>query len=333
MNTAILGTGSYLPETVLTSAELGQRLGIGEQWIVDKTRIRERRVAHPDEAASDLATQAAQQALQAAGISASDLDLIVVATSTPDYPMPSTACLVQANLGASRAAAFDIDAVCSGFLYALVSTHAMLSVGPFPRNALVIGTDVYSRILDYTDRKTCVLFGDGAGAVVLGQSGNGHGLLGSTLGSDGTTSHYVRIPGGGSRLPATKESLDAGEHHFKMLGREVRTLAGQVLPELVRELLKCAEVDLSEVDLLVPHQANGVMLEDLADTLGLPPGVMHLTVERYGNTGAASVPITLDDAVRKGLLNRDALLFMIAFGGGMTWGGAAMRWALPKAGV
>ncbi|KAA9151102.1 ketoacyl-ACP synthase III [Amycolatopsis acidicola] len=333
MNTAILGTGSYLPETVLTSAELGRRLGIGGQWIVDKTRIVERRVAHPDEAASDLATQAAQQALQAAGITAADLDLIVVATSTPDYPIPSTACLVQANLGASRAAAFDIDAVCSGFLYALVSTHAMLSVGPFPRTALVIGSDVYSRILDYTDRKTCVLFGDGAGAVVLGQSGNGHGLLGSTLGSDGTTSHYVRIPGGGSRLPATKESLAGGEHYFKMLGREVRALAGQVLPELVRELMKCAEADLEDVDLLVPHQANGVMLEDLADTLGLAPGVMHLTVERYGNTGAASVPITLDDAVRKGLLKRDDLLFLIAFGGGMTWGGAAMRWALPKGGV
>jgi 3-oxoacyl-(acyl-carrier-protein) synthase III len=330
VSTAILGTGSYLPETVLTSAELGARLGVGEQWIIDKTRIRERRVAHPDEAASDLATYAAQQAIQDAGINAADIDLIVVATSTPDYPIPSTACLVQANIGAARAAAFDVDAVCSGFMYALVLAHAMLVADSLPRTALVIGTDVYSRILDYSDRKTSVLFGDGAGAVVLGKTGNGHGLLASTLGSDGTTSHFVRIPGGGSRRPVTKETLDAGDHYFKMLGREVRTLAGQVLPEIVRELLKCTEFDLADVDLIVPHQANGVMLEELAETLGLAPGLMHFTVQRYGNTGAASVPITLDDAYRAGRLGKDDVLFLIAFGGGMTWGGAALRWALPR---
>lgn len=330
MSTAILGTGSYLPEAVLTSADLGQRLGVGRQWIVDKTRIMERRVAAADEATSDLATRAAQEALTAAGLTAADLDLIVVATSTPDYPIPSTACIVQGNLGAARAAAFDVDAVCTGFVYALVSTHAMLVADALPRTALVIGADTYSRILDYEDPKTCILFGDGAGAVVMGKVPDGRGLMASTLGADGTTSHYVRIPGGGSRRPATSDTVAGRDHYFKMLGREVRALAGEIMPEIVRELLKSAELDLDAVNLVVPHQANGTMLEDLADVLGLAPGVMHLTIQRYGNTGAASVPITLDDAVRTGRLNRDDILFLVAFGGGMTWGGAALRWALPR---
>ncbi|WP_329055034.1 ketoacyl-ACP synthase III [Amycolatopsis sp. NBC_01488] len=330
MNTAILGTGSYLPDEILTSAELGSRLGLGQQWIFDKTRIAERRVAAPDQATSDLATLAAERALAAAGLTANDLDLIIVATSTPDQPIPATAVAVQANLGAVRAAAFDIDSVCSGFVYALVTAHALLDLDPSPGTALVIGADTYSRVLDYTDRRTCVLFGDGAGAVVLGKRANGRGLLSSTLGSDGTTADYVTIPGGGSRRPVSKETLTAGEHFFAMRGRQVRDLAARVLPDLVVDVAKAAELEVSEIDLIVPHQANGVMLEDLADTLDLRPDQMHLTVGRYGNTGAASVPITLDDAVRGGRLFDDDVLMMVAFGGGMSWGGAAWRWTRPR---
>jgi 3-oxoacyl-[acyl-carrier-protein] synthase-3 len=327
VNTAILGTGSYLPEQVLTSAELGRRLGVGEQWILDKTRIAERRVAAPDEATSDLATRAAERALADAGLAATDIDLLIVATSTPDQPIPATACAVQANLGAMRAAAFDVDSVCTGFVHALVTAHALLSLDTVPGTALVIGADTYSRVLNYADRRTCVLFGDGAGAVVLGNRATGGGLLSSTLGSDGRMADFVTIPGGGSRRPADHETVSAGAHYFAMRGREVRELAARILPDLVVDLAKAAQLEVCDVDLIVPHQANGTMLEDLADTLALRPDQMHLTVERYGNTGAASVPITLDDAVRAGRLSDDDVLLMVAFGGGMSWGGVTWRWS------
>ncbi|HKN96164.1 MAG TPA: beta-ketoacyl-ACP synthase III [Pseudonocardiaceae bacterium] len=326
MGIAILGTGSYVPDSVLTSAELGARLGVGEKWIIDKTRIRERRVAAAGEATSDMAAHAARRAMAAAGVAAADVDIVLVATSTPDQPMPATACAVQARIGASRAAAFDLDAVCSGFLYALVTARGLLAMDDEARTALVIGADTYSRILDYDDRRTAVLFGDGAGAVVLGKTASGDGVLSTVLGSDGTKQDLVRIPAGGSRQPASEATLAAGEHYFAMRGREVRDLAARVLPDLVERVLKAAGLDLSDVDLLVPHQANGVMLEDLADVLGLRPDQMHLTVASLGNTGAASVPITLDDAVRSGRIRDNDVVVLVAFGGGMTWGGAACRW-------
>jgi acetoacetyl-CoA synthase len=326
---AILGTGSYVPDSVLTSAELGARLGVGEQWILDKTRIRERRVAAAGEATSDLAAQAARRCLAAAGVAAADVDLVVVATSTPDQPMPATACAVQAKIGATRAAAFDLDAVCSGFVYALVTARGLLTMDDEARTALVIGADTYSRILDYDDRRTCVLFGDGAGAVLLGKTAAGDGILSTVLGSDGTQRDLVQIPAGGSSQPASEATLAAGDHYFAMRGREVRDLAGRVLPELVERVVKDAGLDLSDVDLLVPHQANGVMLADLADALELRSDQMHLTVASLGNTGAASVPITLDDAVRSGRIREDDVVVLVAFGGGMTWGGVTCRWTAP----
>ena len=326
MNTAILGTGSCLPGPVLTSTELGHRLGVGADWIVTRTGIRERRVAPPELATSDLATEAARQALAAAGLPAAEVDLLVLATSTPDQPLPATACQVQANLGASRAAAFDVDAVCTGFVYALEVARSLLLADPTRRTALVVGADTYSRVLDYTDRRTCVLFGDGAGAVVLARTGAERGVLASTLASDGTLAHLVRIPAGGSRKPASVQTVRAGEHQFAMLGGDVRRLAATVVPKLVTELLDAAGLTLPDVDLIVPHQANGAMIADWEDALGVPPGLLHRTVERYGNTGAASVPITLDDAVRSGRLADGAVVLLVAFGGGMTWGGVALRW-------
>jgi 3-oxoacyl-(acyl-carrier-protein) synthase III len=332
MTSEILGTGSYLPRHILTSAELARRLDIDERWIVEKTRIQERRVAADEEATSDLATESARRALADAGVAASEIDLIVLATSTPDQPMPATACHVQANLGAHRAVAFDVDSVCSGFVYAFVVAHAMLASQGWARYALVIGADTYSRVLDYTDRRTSVLFGDGAGAVVLraGAGGAGAGVrpgvLATTLGSDGTTADFVRIPAGGSRRPTSAETLANGEHFFAMKGGDVRRLANKVFPNVIHDLLGAASLRMDQIDLIAPHQANGAMLEDWSAELGLRPGVMHRTVERYGNTGAASVPITFDDAVRGGRLGELATVLMVAFGGGMSWGGVALNW-------
>jgi 3-oxoacyl-[acyl-carrier-protein] synthase-3 len=330
MGTAILGTGSYVPSRTVTSDELARRVGVEARWIVEKTGILERRVAAADEATSDLATHAAQRALEAAHLSPKDLDLIVLATSTPDQPMPASACRVQAKLGAPQAAAFDVDSVCSGFVYALVAANAMLTADSAARTALVVGADIYSRILNYADPRTAVLFGDGAGAVVLGRRRSaGPGILATTLGADGTFAELVQIPAGGSRRPASWSTVAGGEHFFAMRGGDVRRLANRVFPSVVSRLLKASSLELDQVDLIAPHQANGTMLAGWATDLGLRPGVMHLTVDRYGNTGAASVPITLDDAVRGGRLRDIAKVLLVAFGGGMSWGGVALEWHAP----
>lgn len=328
MNTAILGTGSYLPERVLSSAALGERLGVGEQWVIEKTGIKERRIAAPEEITSDLAAHAATSALRAAGIGPEEIDLIVLATATKDQPIPATASVVQAKIGASRAAAFDVDAACTGFIYGLVAAHSMLMTDPVRQFALVIGAELYSRFLDYEDRRTCVLLGDGAGAVVLAKTADGTGLLSNVLVSEGTQADLVQIPAGGSSRPASSETIAARSHFLTMRGREVRALAAKVLPELIANLLKSAHLQLSDVRLIVPHQANGVMLAEWSEALQLAPGQMHTTVRHYGNTGAASVPITLDDGVRNGLIKKDDALLLVAFGGGMTWGGTTIRWTI-----
>lgn len=329
VNTEIRGTGSYLPELVLTSEELAKRLDVDDAWIERKTRIRERRIAAPHEATSDLATHAARRALASAGVDPEEVDIIIVATSTPDRPMPATACTVQSNLGTTRAAAFDVDAVCTGFVYALSVAHSMLIADPRAQTALVIGADTYSRILNYADRSTSVLFGDGAGAVIVGKRNDAEGIRARTLGADGAFADLVQIPAGGSRMPPTRDTVDDGLHHFAMRGREVRDLTMKILPELISDLLADADMDLSEIDVIVPHQANGVMLLDWARELGVRPDVMHTTVERYGNTGAASIPITLDDAVKTGRIASGANLVFVALGGGVTWGGVALTWTLP----
>ncbi|GAA5165108.1 MULTISPECIES: 3-oxoacyl-ACP synthase III family protein [Amycolatopsis] len=327
MTVTISGTGSHVPETVLGNTELASRVGVVPQWITDKTGIRERRVAAPGEATSDLAALAASRALAAARLDAADVDLLVLATSTPDQPMPATACHVQALLGATRAAAFDVDAVCSGFVYAFVVAHAMLLADPARTTALVIGADTYSRVLDYSDRRTAVLFGDGAGAVVLRKTPDAGAVLATTLSSDGSTADLVKIPAGGSREPASADTVARGRHFFTMHGGDVRRLAAKMMPAVVSDLLDATGLRPSDIDLLVPHQANGVMLADLAAGLELHPGTMHLTVARFGNTGAASIPLTLDDAVQNGRLSPGSTVFLVAFGGGMTWGGVALRWS------
>lgn len=326
MNTAILGTGSYLPPKILTSAELGDRLGVGEQWIINKTGISERRIAAPGEFTSDLAAQAATKALRDADVAADEVDVVVLATATKDQPIPATASVVQAKIGASRAGAFDVDAACTGFIYGLITAHSMLMANLGYEKALVIGAELYSRFLDYEDKRTCVLLGDGAGAVVMGKTDGGSGLLSSALVSEGSQADLVQIRAGGSRQPASADSVDAKGHFLTMRGREVRDLAAKVMPELIADLLQDAQLDLADVRLIVPHQANGVMLAEWEDALKLEPGQMHTTVGHYGNTGAASVPITLDDAARKRRIRDGDPLLLVAFGGGMTWGGLTMRW-------
>ncbi|MGF1430239.1 3-oxoacyl-ACP synthase III family protein [Kitasatospora sp. LaBMicrA B282] len=322
---AVLGTGSYLPAQVVTNDEVGEPAGVDDAWIHGKTGIRYRRQAKPDEATSDLAVMAARAALESAGIRAADLSLIVVATSTPDSPQPPTACVVADELGvAPGTAAFDVNAVCSGFVFALTTAERILH-GSDGGYALVIGADVYSRILNPADRRTAILFGDGAGAVVLGPS-RGGAVLATRLASFGADRELIEVPAGGSRLPASAETLERGLHYFTMNGRGVRDFVAEHVPGAVREFLADAGTTAAELALFVPHQANGRMLENLAADLGVPADRTATTVEEFGNTGSASVPVTLDAAARSGALNPGDLVLLAGFGGGMAMGLALLRW-------
>ncbi|WP_331618166.1 3-oxoacyl-ACP synthase III family protein [Streptomyces sp. CA-278952] len=317
----ILGCGAYLPERVVGSDEAGAWAGVTGEWIETKTGIRARRYAHPDQAASDLAEQAAHEALRDAGLSADQLSLIVVATSTPDSPQPPTACLLQDGIGARHAAAFDLNAVCSGFVYAAEAASRMVPPGGF---ALVVGVDIYSRIIDPADRRTVSLFGDGAGAVVVGPVPEGRGVIATHLASYGDHHDLIKVPAGGSRIPASKESLQDGLHYFTMNGYGVRTFVRDRLPGAVHSLLANAEVDPAEVRHFVPHQANGRMIDELLPELDLSQAVVHRTLEQYGNTGAASLPVTLA-AARQEIAPGD-LVLLAGFGGGMSTGLMLLRW-------
>jgi 3-oxoacyl-(acyl-carrier-protein) synthase III len=325
-NIGILGTGFYVPEKVLTNAELESSLNLEHNWIKNKTGICERRVAAPYEATSDLATNAAEQALVAAGIRADELDLVVMATSTPDWPLPATACQVQANIGATKAAAFDISAVCAGFVYALVMTHAAMQGNAGFKKALIVGAETYSRILDYQDRRTCVLFGDGAGAVVLGQVPEGYGVLSSYIRSDGTGTSMVQIPAGGSRRPTSSRTMAEREHFFRMDGRAVRNFFQQTFADALYTVIDAAHLHIEDVDLIVPHQANGVLLQERMQFYDIPLEKVYFTLERYGNTAAASVPITLHEAVTNNRLQDGNTVLLLSYGAGMTWGSALLRW-------
>ncbi|GGN44874.1 3-oxoacyl-[acyl-carrier-protein] synthase-3 [Actinoplanes campanulatus] len=321
----ILATGSYLPETEIGNDEVAVPAGVDAAWISERTGILSRRRAAPDQATSDLAIAAARRALEAAAVRAADLQLIIVATSTPDYPQPSTASLVQGALGATGAAAFDINAVCSGFVFALSVAQRFLAQTAGGR-ALVIGADVYSRILNRTDRRTSTLFGDGAGAVILGDVPPERGMVADQLASFGEYADLIRVPGGGSRTPLTAEALAAGLQHFTMQGRAVREFVESYLPPAVAGFLKDAGLSPDDVDHVIPHQANGRMLDSLLPHLDLPRAVLHRTVERYGNTGAASIPITLDHANRSGRLRAGDVVLLAGFGGGMATGISVLHW-------
>jgi len=308
----IAGTGSYLPPRVVTNDELARRLETSDEWIRERTGIRQRHVADESQASSELALEASRRALDAAGMKAADIDLIIVATSTPDYIFPSTACLLQAKLGVKGGAAFDVQAVCSGFIYGLATADAFIRAGTHKR-ALVIGAEVFSRILDWNDRATAVLFGDGAGAVVLAAAGQ-PGVHASVLHADGSQVGILSVPGNvsGGRI--------VGSPFLQMQGKEVFKLAVKVLDESAREVAAAAGMKIEEVDWLIPHQANVRILEATAKRMGLPRERLVVTVDHHANTSAASVPLALDEYVRAGKIKAGHKVMLQGVGGGFTWG-------------
>ncbi|MBX3320476.1 MAG: ketoacyl-ACP synthase III [Nitrospira sp.] len=324
MKARIAGTGSYAPTRVLTNADLEGMVATSDEWIRERTGIRERRIAATGEACSDLAVQAGKRALTAAGVAASDLDMILVATCTGDFPLPATACLVQHQLGATKAGACDLSAACCGFVYALSVADAYIKTGM--RHVLVIGSEVMSAITDWTDRNTCVLFGDGAGAVVLSASDGERGILSTDLRSDGTLCELIMVPGGGSRTPPSEKVLAERLHYIKMKGNETFKVAVRTLEDIARATLAANHVEVEDLDLYIPHQANVRILKAVMERLGLPTEKVLLNLDRYGNTSAASIPIALDEAVREGRIRDGSLVMLGAFGAGLTWASAMIRW-------
>ncbi len=324
MRSRILGTGSYAPKQVLTNADLEAMVETSDSWIVERTGIRERRLAAPDEACSDLGVLAAQQALADANVQAAQLDLILVATCTGDFPLPSTASLIQHRLGAGKAAACDISAACCGFVYGLSVADAFVRTGH--RYVLVIGSEVMSSITDWTDRNTCVLFGDGAGAVVLGPTEEDRGVLSLHLHADGRFSDLICVPGGGSSLPPSERVLAERLHCVKMRGNETFKVAVKSMEEAIREAVAAHGLGMDDIDCLVPHQANIRILRAVGQRIGLPLDRIMINVDRYGNTSAASIPLALDEAARNGTISEGSLVVMAAFGAGLTWASGVIRW-------
>jgi len=323
----IAGVGSYAPSKVLTNEDLSKLVDTTDEWIRTRSGIRERRIAAPDEACSDLAIKAAASALADAKMSAADIDLLIVATCTPDHPLPATACIVQHKLGVpAHATCFDISAACSGFLYALEIAYGQLQTNRYKR-ALIIGSEKLSTITDWTDRTTCVLFGDGAGAAVLTKvEESGVGILGTDLGADGEFVDNLYIPAGGSRLPASAESIAKGDHTIRMNGREVFKSAVRVMETVAREMMEQHHLTPDKISLVIPHQANIRIIEALAGNLKMPMDKFYVNLDRFGNTSSATIPLALDEARRAGRIKPGDLTLLVAFGAGLTYGATLIRW-------
>jgi 3-oxoacyl-[acyl-carrier-protein] synthase-3 len=322
---AIVGTGHALPKRVLTNADLEKLVETNDEWITARTGIKERHIAQPDEYTSTFAYEAARQALVAAGIKPNDIDMIICATVCPDMPLPSTACLIQSQLGAKRAAAFDIVAACSGFIYGLTIADQFIRSGA-AKYILVIGSELLSRYVDYTDRATCVIFGDGAGAAVITPRDNGSGVLASRIQSDGDFAEYLYIPGGGVRNPANSESLASRLHYIKMKGNELFKIAVRNMCEISQAVLDDARMTANDIDLLVPHQANQRIADAVADRLGIPSEKVYGNIARVGNTSSASIPIALDECVKNNRIKSGDTVMFVSFGAGVTWASALMKW-------
>jgi len=321
----IAGMGLSIPPRVVTNHDLERLVDTNDEWVRTRTGIRERRVAPDGVATSDLAVEAAQRALTQARVDAKDVDLIIVGTATPDMLFPATACLVQDRLGATRAGAFDASAACSSWAYAAAMGHAAIAAGT-AETVLVIGAETLSRITDWTDRATCVLFGDAAAAAVLRPCALDEGFLAFHLGSDGSGGSLICLPAGGSRLPPSAETVAARDHYLKMNGREVYKFAVRAIPRAIERVAELAGVSVEDVDCFIPHQANLRIIEAAARRLGQPMDRFFVNVERYGNTSSASVPVALCEAVEQGRIRPGDLVVFVAVGGGLTWGAAAMRW-------
>ncbi|HOF86585.1 MAG TPA: beta-ketoacyl-ACP synthase III [Armatimonadota bacterium] len=325
VSVGITGVGGYAPPGVLTNHDLEQMVETSDEWIRTRSGISNRHIADAATATSDIALPAARQALERAGLAPDALDIVVMATFTPDYLLPATACTIQHALGATRAAAFDLAAACSGFIYAINVIAPSIATGQF-RNALVIGADTLSKVTDYTDRSTCVLFGDGAGAAVLQPVPAGRGLLASYLRADGGGCEMLYIPGGMTRKPASHETVDARDHYVKMSGNEVFRFAVRALEEAVLEALSRAGLTAADVDLIVPHQANIRIIDGAAKRLGIPEDRWVINLHEYGNTSGGSIPLALNDAYEQGRLHEGDVVVFVAFGGGLTWGASVLRW-------
>lgn len=321
----IAGLGRYVPRRVVTNAELERLVDTTDEWITVRTGIKERRVAAPEEATSDMAVEAAQEALEQAGVDPAELDLVLVGTASPDMIFPATACLVQERLGAKRAGAADVSAACTSFVYGLALAHAQVVAGLAER-VLVVGADTLSRITNWKDRSTCVLFGDSAGAAVVVPSDGQRGILSFWLGADGGGGPLLTLPAGGSRLPASYETVERGQHYIHMNGREVFKFASRIIPRAIEEVCERAGVSVAEVDLFVPHQANVRIIQSAAERLGQPMEKFYVNVQRYGNTSSASVPVALYEAVAEGRVRDGDLVALVAFGGGLTWASCLLRW-------
>ena len=322
---SITGVGSYVPAKILTNADLEKMVETSDEWIITRTGIKQRRLAAKDEFTSDLAAHAAQRAMKKAGVTADQIDLIIVATITPDMPFPATACIVQQKIGARRAAAFDLEAACSGFIYGLEVGQQFIMSRTYD-TVLVIGAEKLSSIVDWKDRNTCVLFGDGAGAAILQSRPNSHGLLTAVMGADGSKGSLLHMPGGGSRCPASADSVAAKLHYLRMDGRETFKSAVQAMYHAAQEALRRCELDISKIKCVIPHQANRRIIDAVGKRLGATPEQLFINLDRYGNTSAASVAIALDEAVSSGKIQRGDLILMMVFGAGLTWGAAVIEW-------
>jgi 3-oxoacyl-[acyl-carrier-protein] synthase-3 len=325
LKSRITGTGSYVPSIVITNADLEKKIDTSDEWITERTGIRERRVVKESEAASDLGLKAAKRAMKDAGVRPADIDMVIVATMSGDMPMPSTASILQHKLGIHHAGAFDINAACSGFLYGLSVADNLVKSGA-SRKLLLVGVEVNSKFLDWKDRATCVLFGDGAGAVVLEPTQGQSGILSSRLFSDGSMWDYVCLPGGGSKHPPSADTIRNGLHYIKMKGNETFKVAVRTLEKLVVETLNENNIKPSELAMLIPHQANLRIISATAKRLKLPMSKVAVNLEKYGNTSSASIPMVLDEVVRAGKIKRGEYVLLEAFGGGLTWASALIRW-------
>lgn len=322
----ILGTGSYVPENIVDNFYFEKILDTSDEWIKTRTGISQRRKAREDESASDLATKAAIKAIECANLTPQDIDLIIVATATPDMAFPSTACLVQENIKAKNAAAFDISVACSGFIYGITIAKQFVLTNMY-KNVLVIGSEVLSKFIDYTDRSTCILFGDGAGAVVIGNVDDG-GILSTYLGSDGSGADVLNIPAGGSKLPASKNTVENNLHSIQMAGNDVYKFAVRIMGESSLKAIEMANLESKDINCFIPHQANIRIIEASAKRLKLGMDKVYVNLNKYGNMSAASIPVALDEAFREGKIKKGDNVVLVGFGGGLTWGASVINWSI-----
>ena len=322
---AIVGTGACLPDKVLTNFDLEKMVDTSDEWIFTRTGIRERRVAADGQTASDFGAEACRRALDDAGVKPEEVSLIVAATITPDYPFPSTAAMIQNKIGAPNTGGFDLEAACAGFLYGAILGARLIEADP-TQTVLVVGTEVLTRVTDYTDRTSCILFGDGAGAAVLRACDDGRGMLVSEYGVDGSGGDIMILPAGGSAMPASEETVRRRMHYMKVRGRETFRFAVVKMADLVRSCIERSGLTMDDVKLIVPHQVNMRILQASAERLGIGMEKVYCNIDRFGNTSAASVPIALDEAARNGAIERGDVIVLVAFGGGLSWSAAAVRW-------